>query len=912
MLRALVVLSILNLAPAPSRVEAQGDRATVLITVLDETRGVLPTATVTLAGIEAANKSIEIKPAQANTQGQVTFENLPPGRYSITAEFSGFQTRTLAEVRLRAGSNRQVIVLPIDRVQSSVTVERDRQQAASDRDITFGNVLTREQIEALSDDPDELRRQLMDLAGPDAKILVDSFEGRELPPKALIKSIRVTRDQFAPEVHFAGEVRIEILTQPGVGPVRGNVRMGFYDSATDGENPLVDQTGPAQSINYGVNLSGTLINERASFSINFNGTDSYSTPVLYAATPFGEVKSNVPLRSPADNAFYSGGIDYALTKDQVLRVNFNGSKFSRHNTGIGAYDLLERGYSTDDTSFGLYLQQNGPIGRRFVLNTRLSLFGNDSDAASTVEAPTIVVNDAFTSGGAQRRGGTHTRNYWLSSDLDYVRGIHTMRTGIELQHVRSRTNSQSNYLGTYVFESLEAFEDGRPRSYSRRIGDPNVSYTNTQAGIYIQDDIKVRKNLTITGGVRYEAQTHVPDKLNFAPRAGFTWAPFKSGKTTLRGSWGMFYDWLSMGTYAQTLQIDGFRQSEVNINDPSFPDPGPVTGAPPTNRYLLAEERNMAYSQRLSAGIAQSLGRRINTNVLYTYAYRHSLLTGRNLNTPVNGVRPDPDFANIVLASDAGKGNQHSVNGSVNINLGPLPPTGGGGPGAPPPPPPHGMMMNAVFIGGGPGPAAATGPRFSWRRGLTMSGFYNWGRNYDNTDGAFAIPYSIILDNEWGPSVFDRRHNGHVVVTSGMVRNLTARVAFTGTSATPLTIRTGFDDNGDLVFNDRPDGVGRNSARTRAITNTSANFTYAFTLGKKTVTSGTGVQIMGSPAGLSVNPTGQQTTPRYRLTASVNVQNLFNQAAYSGFSGIMTSPFFLQPTQASGMRRITFNMGMSF
>ena len=95
--------------------------------------------------------------------------------------------------------------------------------------------MTREQIEALSDDPDELRRQLIDIAGPDAKILVDSFEGRDLPPKALIKSIRITRDQFAPEVHFAGELRIEILTQP-IGRC-GNVRMGFYDSATDGKIP---------------------------------------------------------------------------------------------------------------------------------------------------------------------------------------------------------------------------------------------------------------------------------------------------------------------------------------------------------------------------------------------------------------------------------------------------------------------------------------------------------------------------------------------------------------------------------------------------------------------------------------------------------------------------------------------------
>ena len=121
-------------------------------------------------------------------------------------------------------------------------------------------------------------------------------------------------------------MRIEILTQPGIGPIRGNLRSGFYDSATDGENPLVNQTGPAQSWQYGIGLNGTLISERASFNFNFNGQDSYSTPVLYAATPFGQVAGNIPLRSPADNYFYAGGVDYALTRDQVLRVNFQGSQ----------------------------------------------------------------------------------------------------------------------------------------------------------------------------------------------------------------------------------------------------------------------------------------------------------------------------------------------------------------------------------------------------------------------------------------------------------------------------------------------------------------------------------------------------------------------------------------------------------
>jgi hypothetical protein len=201
---------------------------------------------------------------------------------------------------------------------------------------------------------------------------------------------------------------------------------------------------------------------------------------------------------------------------------------------------------------------------------------------------------------------------------------------------------------------------------------------------------------------------------------------------------------------------------------------------------------------------------------------------------------------------------------------------------------------------------------FVWNRGLTISGFYNLGRTYDNTDGAFAIPATLDLDAEWGPAAFDRRHNGFIAITSTALRNFNARLSMNGTSATPLTIRTGYDDNGDLVFNDRPVGVGRNSERTRAIWNSSANFGYAFTLGKKQVTSGGGVQISGGPAGLQINPAGMQTQPRYRLNIGVSIQNIFNQAAYQGFSGVMTSRYFLQPTSASGYRRVTFNTSVSF
>src|SRR5207244_11288112 len=137
------------------------------------------------------------------------------------------------------------------------------------------------------------------------------------------------------------------------------------------------------------------------------------------------------------------------------------------------------------------------------------------------------------------------------------------RTGVVLDGGSYRSDDTSNYLGTYTFESLEAFLANQPRSYTRRIGDPNIRYQNLQGAVYVQDDIRLMKNLTLSPGLRYEAQTHVHDYRALGPRFGITWAPFASGQTTLRGSAGIFYDWLATNTYEQTLRVDGVRQQEL-------------------------------------------------------------------------------------------------------------------------------------------------------------------------------------------------------------------------------------------------------------------------------------------------------------------------------------------------------------
>src|SRR5205807_8242320 len=183
---------------------------------------------------------------------------------------------------------------------------------------------------------------------------------------------------------------------------------------------------------------------------------------------------------------------------------------------------------------------------------------------------------------------------------------------------------------------------------TRRIGDPNISYWNLQSGAYIQDDIRVRKGLTLSPGLRYEVQTHLRDYNGLGPRFGVTWAPFKNGKTTLRASAGIFYDWLNSGIYEQTLRVDGFRQQELNIANPTFPDPGNIGIVPPTNKYLLADDLQMARNTRVSVGVDYAMTSKVRIGTTYAHINGSGLLRGLNLNAPVNGIRPDPAFGNLV------------------------------------------------------------------------------------------------------------------------------------------------------------------------------------------------------------------------------------------------------------------------
>jgi Carboxypeptidase regulatory-like domain len=872
---ALVLLALVTAVPVHAQSPQTG---TLKVTVVDPSSAVVNGATVTVAGAEDATGGVTIAPARTSDGGVATIPNLKPGRYTVQAEFPGFETRVLADVRIRPGENKQVAVLQIPKVEQSVTVAEDRQRTAADPRATFGTTLTREQIEALSDDPQTLQRQLQEMAGPGAVIRVDGFEGSPLPAKAQIRSIRISRDQFAAEFHTAGGVSIEIITQPGLGPLRYNTNIVSRGGRLSARSPFVPEKGPENNTRYGFGVGGGLIKNKSSFNVNVFGSDAYETPNLNAALPSGTIAQTLPLRVLRDQLFVNGQMDYALTLDQTLRFGYNLTRFTNDNLGVGGYDGPDRAYSNENMQHNIRVQHYGPIGRRMFSRSRFQLFLADSDTHSATDAPTLRVNDAFTAGGAQLSGGDHARRFNVASDLDYVRGRQSIRTGLNLDGAIVHSDSASNFLGTYTFDSLDAYTAGEPSNYTKRTGDPRLSYRVFQGAFYVQDDIRPAKSLTISAGVRYEIQSNVDDTLNLGPRVGVTWAPFKNGQTTLRGSAGIFYDWLANGTYEQTLRVDGLKQQELNILDPSYPDPGVVGIIPPTNRYVVDDTYHMPRTKRFSGGIDQGFLKVIRASATYSYQNGSRLARGLNKNAPVDGVRPNPAFRNIVeVVSDASSW-QHQLQVDANINPGALLP-------------------------------AFKGPRISWKR-TTVFVNYSLLKLDNNSDGPFAVPATGDLSLERGPAVDDVRHRLNLSFNNQIVRNLLVGTNLSIATAGAYTVLTGRDDNGDGIFNDRPSGAGRNTLRADGQMNLNMFLGYQFAFGR-TAPLPPGIGVFGGGNAAQVR-TFDQGSARYRLQFFVQASNLANRANYVGYSGTMLSPFFLQPTAVRDMRKIDVGFGLQF
>jgi hypothetical protein len=866
-------------AAAAQVVQGTGVGGTLRVTVLDQTEAALIIAQVSIVDARGGERT-----ATVDDRGVAVFEGLEPGTYQVRAAADSFRP-IATPVTVRRGDNRTTLRLALATIEQTVVVED--QSAADRRDNGFTTTLTQDQIDALPDDPDEMAEELARLAGPGAQIFVNGFRGGRLPPKDQIQQIRFHSNSFSAEYHEAGMVRVEVITRPGMGGWRGMTNFGFRDESLNEKNHFADRKGAEQMRRYMVNFQGPIAKGRTGLSVSFDGNSSYDSRTINAVSPDGAVTGLAEV--PTDAMNFSARVEHLVGGTSQIQAEYSRRQNDRRNIGVGDFDLPERAYSTDNRTDTVRVRSTGVIGKKVFSELKFSLIDSTLSTTSLSQLPTIRVNEAFTAGGAGQMGGRHARELELAQNFDFTIGRrHSMRAGLLFEAGWWDSDQRSNAFGTYTFTSLDAYRAATPATYSIRTGDPVVDYSQVKAGWFLQDDFRPTRTLQLSLGLRQELQTQVDSRWNFAPRAALTWNATR--RTTVRGGYGLFYDWYDSALYEQTIRVDGTHQIDRIVQNPSFPvSDGTGTVLPASVIRAAALEQPII--QQASVGLERPLAAWADFRTDYMWTRGSNTLRSININAPVNGARPNQSVGNITEIQSTGRRASDRVTVAVNARYLPR------------------RMMGMVM--------------------------YQYTNSRNFADAPTALPSdSNDPDADWGPSAQDVRHRLFVNVNTPLARGVRLGLNVQGSSALPYTITTGLDDNGDTLFNDRPAGVGRNSARGAA--HWSTNLRLSKSIGLGGARSGPPNMPMPPPGGASANqgvmnqrvggggpggPGGgdgpqmvvmEANNQKYQLNVFLNVQNAFNNVNYNAFIGNQLSQFFGQPTSAAAPRRVEVGVSLGF
>lgn len=561
------------------------------------------------------------------------------------------------------------------------------------------------------------------------------------PSLEAIAEVQIITNQFSAEYGRASGGRLNLRTRSGSNSFRGRAFYFFRDEALDANTFNNNRRGlsrlPLQQHTPGFTLSGPVVlpkflprpleydgRKRSFFFLAFEYDKTLDTALTDTLVPVvanprfplptpststgrrAERLADDDPRAPAELAPFIEAVS-TPARNNAFTFRFDHSYSERHTGNF----LLQQGRSRNLRQFGGGSRlAESLIGRTrnsdalaytdtFVFNAnvvnqiraQISRLTPAVTAAGTRPVVLIDINDPLLAADPANREGTlvagsstlgaidrRESRFQIQDALSLVRGTHTFKFGADVQRVRSTFVDLTDASGTFEFDSVADFLANSPSRFRQSFG-AESALTNTYFGIFAQDEWQLRPNLTASFGVRYERETIIDDKDNFAPRFALAYDPFSSGKTVLRLGAGIFYnrallrtiDDFTLGQSRRFFDTNNLRDAATGraltpeqrqafiSNNLRFPDVLDAN-APPVQMFGV-EETNFARrldprlripeSYQFNAGFERELGRRLVVEANYTFNRGLHLWREFNANAPRLPGGYD-DFSAYLLSRD--------------------------------------------------------------------------------------------------------------------------------------------------------------------------------------------------------------------------------------------------------------------
>src|SRR5882724_6386145 len=793
------------------------------------------------SGAAVANARVVATPAtgaavnaRTGANGMYEFKTLAPGVYTLRATAKGFEPFVKAGVTIEPGK-------PISiSMQLEIAVQQEKvevQDSGTQLDVSgAGNassvVLKGKDLDALSDDPDELSEELQALAGPSAgpnggQIYIDGFTGGQLPPKSSIREVRINQNPFSAEYDHLGFGRIEVFTKPGTDKFHGQFMINGNTAGLNARNPFAG-TAPQPGYDsemYNGNFSGPL-GKKASFFVDFNRRNInelsvINTPVLDAN--LNPIEFTDSVANPRTRTSFSPRLDYQLNTNNTVTLRYQYEREAEMNNGIGTFSLPSQATNNFSTEHQVQLSDTQVVSPKVINEIRFRFVREENRGNALDLTPTINVNGAFVGGG--NSSGTNDDiqdRYELQNYISIVHNSHFIKLGSRLRVTKDVNVQDSGFNGGFTFGAqavnsqtlqpcvpdptnpdpncvqhtgLQVYQTVQqgiangmttaqiraqtglgPTQFSVVTGQPAVQNTFLDWGLYAQDEWKIRPNISLSYGLRIETQNEISFNADIAPRIGIAWGidAGKKGqpKTVLRAGWGMFYDRFGQSLLLQAQRLNGTTQQQFVVTNPDFypnlPTPADLT-ASQNSPTIYQVDPNLKIPYTMQAGV--TLERQLSkvANIALTYLNSRGVHTLLTRN--INApVGPTFDPKNVSERPFGTLDNIYQYEGA-------------------------GIFKQNQFI-----------VNSSVRIGQKLSLFGYYTLNYANSDssGSGSFPTNQFnVAQDYGRAGFDVRHRVFLGGSITIPYQFRLSPFVIASSGSPFNITTGQDLNGDSIYNDR-------------------------------------------------------------------------------------------------------------